>query len=258
MKKQAVMLMLILPTLLPALYLVSCKQQPVHSSTANEIVEAAIEAITDLDTYRFIIDRVITVNNERGQADYVWDFDGAVNGIDKQMYQKVHISFKEATGNSGEYHEEEYLVDSWLYEKFNDDPWRKSRAEYYWGNRNYAVQQLDTLTNLAPAELIGTDTIDEIEYYKMRLQPSKASLWSWITSQTWSQVLEGHEQELTEEIIGDCSIFQWIAKDTYFLTKSTIEITFQVNSDTITYHEIVTIYHLNEPVSITLPPETGP
>jgi hypothetical protein len=107
-------------------------------------------------------------------------------------------------------------------------------------------------------ELISIDTVSGVVCYKVQLQPDKVSLWSWITFQGWSQVLEGHEQELNEDIVSDYSILQWIAKDTHFLIKTVVNITFEVDADTIVYTETVLIRHANEPISIELPPEAEP
>jgi hypothetical protein len=256
MKKSFIIYMVSFPLTLCAL-LVSC-QQSAPASTANEIAQEAIEAIAELDTYQFNIDRIITITNEEGQASYVWDIYGAVDEIEKEIHHTMQIRGKEASGYSVEYNHEEYMVGNWLYEKFDDDPWSKSQSEHYWHNRDYASQQLDLLTTLIPVELIGIDTVDGVDCYKVQLQPDKVSLWSWITLQGWGQVLEGHQQELTGDIVSDYSIFQWITKDAYFLIKSVVDVAFKVNSDTIVYTETVLLHHLNEPVSIELPTEAEP
>ena len=255
MKKLAFTHALILFIFLSMSPVVACKKQSAPTTTVDEIAQAAVKAIAGLNTYRFDFDRIITVTSKEGQATYAIDIYGAIDEAEKEMHHNMQISGKEASGYSIESHYKMYMVGGWRYLKSDNNAWEKSQSEYYWDNYDYAGEQLDLLTMLAPEVFLNTETVNGVDCYKLKLEPDKVTLWSWIVSQAWSQVLEGHEQELTEDIVTDYSIFQWIARDTYFLVKSTVDITMTIDTHIIVYTKTVLIHHFNEPISIELPPE---
>ncbi len=253
---KGIALLLVMSVLLFGTVIPGCKGAEEKAPAAKEIVEAAIEAVTQLNTYRFrTADYMDMVTEGTGQTG-VWkiEIEGAVDEAGRKMLKSIQFNFKEqgATSRSSM---DIYLVGGWAYIKSDDNSWDRSQSsEDYWEQQDAMSQQLGLLTKLAPVELLGTETVNGVESYKLQLKPEKRAVWSWIVSQGWSQILEGHKQEFTADIVSDYLILQWVAKDTHFLVKSAMEITMRIDADTIVYSTTVLMQDFNMSVTIELPP----
>jgi hypothetical protein len=74
-----------------------------------------------------------------------------------------------------------------------------------------------------------------------------------------------------EEVLSDISVKQWIAKDTYFTRKTTVDLTLELTPEALGMEAdpesdldatadiaiVINMYHINEAVTIELPPEAA-
>ena len=82
---------------------------------------------------------------------------------------------------------EMYVLDGWVYMKMAapDVPspmsgWMKFQVPAgYWEDQDVAAQQLDLLESTFEVELLGTDVVDGIECYKLRVTPDLEKLRAW-------------------------------------------------------------------------------
>lgn len=147
-----------------------------------------------------------------------------------------------------------YVVDGWQYTRMEmpgmPSYWQKSRVS----EDDLEKRDITTLvTDFSEVELLGSEMVNGTECYKLRVTPDTERLWQ------WSQTLEGTEgldpTLSPEEVISDFSLIVWVAKDTYFPAKISVEITMTIEGEAMGMVMTMLIHHINEPVTIELPPE---
>lgn len=120
--------------------------------------------------------------------------------------------------------------------------------------------EVDFLTQFADMEVLGTEMVDGVECYKLRVTPDMGKTWAWALGQPGMEGLPADLQgmeDLMEDLISDFSIVEWIAKDTYFPMKFVMAMTFTTEEGPVDVTMTGLIHHINEPMSIELPPEAA-
>jgi len=229
---------------------------PPTGISAEQIAEAAMAAGARLDTCQFDVDMDMAV---AGKTSMTMDMNGAVDKADRKMHADMQMTT--LTPESVEMGMEMYLVGGWMYMKMEIPGmpsemsiWMKSQIpQDAWKQQDVVTQQLDLLADFVEVGLLGTKMIGGIECYKLRVAPDLEKLW------TWAQMQEGMEEQAPdldpEDVISDFSILQWVATDTYFPVKSTVDMTMTIEAESIDLHMTMLMHHINEPVTIELPPE---
>lgn len=238
--------------------------------SAEEIAEAAIAAFTEIDTYQFDMDVDITYTGEALFPAMTMSGSGAFDRVNRRVYQNSQISMV-MMGMTIETYSETYILGDWMYMK-TEIPgipgmplvplemftWQKMRLpEGYWEQADIITQQYDLLMGFIEVELLGTETVNGVECYKLRLTPDMEKLWQ------WAQMQEGIGDQISElaleEAISDFSIIQWVDKDSYFILKSVTGMTFTIGAGggafTTSSTQTILMHNINEPVTIELPPE---
>ena len=236
--------------------------------TVEGIVEDAIAADAELDTCQFDLDMTMdiqmTMRGETFEATMTSDMSGAIDEPNEEMYMDMVIIMKMTGEPDTDMSTEMYVVDDWMYMNMTvpDEPtgWTKAPVEVGdWEEQDVASQQIDWLLD-AEVQFLRSETVNGTECYVLEVRPDLEKLWALM------QLAAGADEELPpevdlSEIITDFSVEQWIAKDTYFIRKSTVEMTmaFSFEGFEMTYDIAATIliYDINEPVTIELPPEAA-
>ena len=224
----------------------------------EQIVEAAMAAGARLDTCQFDVNMEMAV---AGKTSMMMDMNGAVDEADRKMHADMQM--RTLTPESVEMGVEMYLMDGWVYMKMEIpgmpsemSTWMKSQiSQDAWEQQDVVSQQLDLLADFVEVELLGTEMIGRTECYKLRVTPDLEKLWA------WAQMQEGMEEQAPgldpEDVVSDFSILQWVATDTYFPLFHTVSMTMTIETETIDLHMTMLIHHINEPVTIELPPEAA-
>ena len=224
--------------------------------SAEEIAVAAIEAMSSgFNTYQFDMDMEMTTTEEISMNMTV-GASGAVDMEAMKMFMDMAMGM-EMIGLSIQVDMEMYLIDDWMYVKAEmlgmPPEWEKTQApEGYHDQIVIADQQLDLLPDFVGVELLGTETVNGVECYKLQVTPDMESLWAWAQMQEGTEELEDLD---LEEVLTDYSYIEWIATDTYFIVKSIVEMTMAVDLTTLSMTVTTSMDHINEPVTIELPPE---
>lgn len=240
-----------------------------------EIRDETIVAGAELDTYQLdgvmTMNMLMTIDGEIFVASMLVDMDGAIDKSNAEMYTDMDIIMKMTGEEDIEMSMGMYMVDDWIYigmDMFGTDMmWLKTWMEAGdWYEYDIVTQQLDILSDVE-VELVGTDTVGGIECYVLDVMPDIEELWAMME---FMGAEAGLPPELDlEDVITDYAVRQWVAKDTYFTLKTTESLTmvftpesfgippelvgeFYVTADMAI---VITLHHINEPVTIELPPE---
>jgi hypothetical protein len=242
---------------------------------AEEIRDEAIAVDAELDTYQFDGDMTMvmgmTMMGETFEITMVTNAEGAIDYPNETMCVDLTM-FMEMEGQEGMLMSTGmYLVEDWVYvgmEMPGEPPmWLKAPLmEGMWAEQDIMAQQLNILSDVE-VEFLGNETVDGTGCYVLDVTPDMEKLGALMQ-------LMGAEEGLPpdldlEDVITDFSVRYWIAADTYFTLKVSEDITMVFTPESFgippelvgefdaTAHMAITItmHHINEPVSIELPPE---
>ena len=254
---------------------VACCAGEAPPMLAEEIRDEAIAVDAELDTYQFEMEMTMvmgmTMMGETFQMAMVMDAEGAIDYLNETLYVDMTMT-AEVTGEEDmEMSMAVYIVEDWMYmgEQMPGEAavWQKvPLPEEMWAQYDLVAQQLDALSD-ADVEFVRNETVGGAECYVLDVTPDIEKLWA-LTQ------LGGAGEGLLpvpnlEELISDFSVRYWIAQDTYFIRKTTADITMVLTPEALgippelageldaaaDIATTITMRHINEPVSIELPPE---
>lgn len=244
--------------------------------SAQEIIDGVIESLDDITTYQFDMemnmDMAIEAEDESFEQSMGMDFSGALDLENREMRMDMTVSmvmFGEDMEVSGEI----YLIGDMVYTMVEDPEmgsmWSKSEIpEGFWEQMNQVEPQIELL-EVVQVEVLGSEKVKGVDCYMLQLTPNIEQLWQLAMQQagvTGEEMLPDVAEEYLQDIFKNFSVKQWIAKDTYFLTKAEIDMAIELTPEALGYPEeegIMTMdiamdllaYNYNQPVSIVLPPE---
>lgn len=249
--------------------------------SAQEIVDGATQALDDIRTYEFEMDTTLDMAGEvEGEAfemtmgivsSSALDLDN--RQIELNMAVNVALPEEDEIGMTVE----AYLIDNMGYSMMDfpgtDPTWEKEEvSEAEWEEVIEVISLAESQVELletAKVEVIGSEKVKGVDCYVLQVTPDMAQLWETVMQQaTLGFGGEIGWPALTEEILDKASysfsVKQWIAKDTYFLTKVEIDIAIELTAEAMGVEEgeasidsamTMLMYNYNQPVSIELPPE---
>ncbi len=248
--------------------------------SAQEIIDGVIEAQDDIRTYQFDVDMTMDmafeVEDEAFEQDMAMGFSGALDLENRQMIMDMTMStemFEEALEISAEM----YIIGDMVYTMVEDPEtgsmWEKSEmTPEFWEEVNQYINQVEPqmeLLEVVQVEVIGSEKVGGVDCYVLQLTPDMEQLWQLAMQQsgvTGELVLPDIGEEFLREAFKNFSVKQWVAKDTYFLTKVEMYMAIELTPEALGYPEeegLMTMditmnllaYNYNQPVSIELPPE---
>ena len=253
------------------LSLAACAKEPL----AQEIVDGVIESLQDIKTYQFDMDMTMDMAAEaEGEAvemTMVMDSSGALDIENGQMRMDMTMSMA-MPGLEMEMGMEMYLIGDMMYmfmEILGMEPmWVKSEMpEGTWEEMSQTEAQIELL-EAAEVEVIGTERIRGIDCYVLEVTPDMEQLWQMVMQQAelTGEPMPDVAEEFIQEMFRSFSVKQWVAKDTYFLTKAELDMAVELTPEAMGLPEeegVMTMdmtvnllcYDYNQPVSIELPPE---
>lgn len=246
-------------------------------TTAEQIRDQAITACDELDTCQFEMDTAIDMSvaeeEEITNLLMILNASGAMDRPSETMYMDIHMTLNVSGTELMEISTEAYIVEDWIYigQEFPPEPatWTKSPlTDEVWEEEDIVSQQLNLLLDV-DVELLGTEAVDGTECYVLELTPDMEKLGALMQ---WAGGEGALPPDLDlEEVLTDFSVMQWIAKDTYFTRKTTVNLLMVFTPESLgltpepyssfvpTADMAITIFmhHINEPVTIELPPEAA-
>jgi len=253
----------------------------VESPSAQEIVDGATQALDDIRTYEFEMDTTLDMAGEvEGEAFEMTMGIVSSSALDLDNRQiELNMAVNVAMPEEDEMWMtvEAYLIDNMGYAMMDfpgtDPTWEKEEvSEAEWEEVIEVISLAESQVELletAEVEVIGSEKVKGVDCYVLQVTLDMAQLWETVMQQaTLGFGGEIGWPALTEEILDKASysfsVKQWIAKDTYFLTKVEIDMAIELTAEAMEVEEgavsidsamTVLAYNYNQPVSIELPPE---
>ena len=244
--------------------------------SAQEIVDGVFEPPDDISTYQFDMDMTMDMAGEAEgevfEAAMAVDFSGTVDVENRQMKADMTMNMAMPGEDEMEMGMEMYLISDMMY-MMMDVPemgpmWMKSEMpEGTWEEMSQVESQIELL-EVAQVKVIGSETVRGVDCYVIQLIPDVEQLWQLVMQQAevTGEGMPDVEEGFLQEMFRSFSVKQWIAKDTYFLTKAEIDMVVELTPEAMGYpgeEGVMTMdiaisllaHSYNQPVSIVLPPE---
>jgi len=249
--------------------------------SAQEIIAGVTESLDDITSYQFDMDMTMDMAGEaEGEAfemTMTMGFSGALDLENRQVRADITMSMVVPGEDEMEVGMEIYIIDdmgymmtdmlemepTWMKEEISEADWEEVSE-----GMRLAEPQLELLQG-AQVEVIGSETVKGIDCYVFQLIPDMGQLWQTVMQHTrvaGEEILPEVEEIFLEEVFRSFSVKQWVAKDTYFITKAEIDMVMELTPEAMGFPEeegemtmnitmTLLAYDYNEPVSIELPPE---
>ena len=272
----------LIAALLTVLVLGGCTEEAL---TAEQIVAKAVAAADGVESYRAEMDMGVTTKGEADgeSVDWTMSMDGsaAIDQANHKMAITIHTNTEglppsESVANPiASVDMEMYMMDdtmyvkadlpvigsTWIKQEVPEGAWEGDSPVALWANQFTLEQQLELLES-TNAELLGEETVDTVDCYKLTMSPDLANLLSIMNQAGLPDIPE--EELDVESLFEEISIVQWFAKDTFLLRKSQVRMVMSVSPETvgpsgvegevsIDMHMNVWAHDYNESLDIQLP-----
>ena len=259
---------------------VACAGEP----SAQEIVSGVIGSLDDISTYQFDMDMTMEAAGEAEGEAFEMTMTMGISGALDVENRQVGLDMTMNTALPGEDEMdivmEMYLIGNMAY-MMMDEPetgpmWMKQEiSETDWEELSEQLSEQIAMTEpqiellqTAQVKVIGSEKVRGVDCYVLQLTPDMEQLWQLVMQQTavaGEEMLPDVAEEFLQEMFRSFSVKQWVAKDTYFLTKTKIDMAMELTAEAMGFPEegeitmdigmIYLEYNHNQPVSIVLPPE---
>ncbi|MDY6916995.1 MAG: DUF6612 family protein [Chloroflexota bacterium] len=248
---------------------------PSSEMSAEQIADQAVAASAEVDTCQFDMDMTMDMSFTEAGETYEIPFtvtsEGAVDKPNAKLFTASAMAMEIPGEGTMELSIQTYIVDRWMYlgMEMPGVPlvWVKSPMETQdWEGMDVVSGQMDLLLDVE-VDLVGTEAVDGTECYVLEIVPDMDSLWALVEMAGGD---EGLPSDLDpEELITDVSVTQWVAQDTFFTRKTAIDLTMALTPEALGVSSeeagdfdgtaelalVTTMHHINQPVTIELPPE---
>ena len=243
--------------------------------STQEIVNGVFKSLDNIRTFQFDMDMTMDMSGEvEGEAlemTMVMDSSAAVDVENRQMRMNMTMDMVLPDEGEMEIGMEYYLINDVMY-IFMEGPeiapmWMKLKMpEGTWEEMSQTESQIEILKT-AQVKVMGSEKVKGIDCYVFQLTPDMEQLWQIAMQQAavgGEEVLPDVPEEFFQEMFRSFSVKQWIAKDTYYLTKVETDMAIELTAEVMEVEEggmsmdiaqTLFIYNYNEPISVVLPPE---
>jgi hypothetical protein len=243
--------------------------------STQKMVDAVLESLDDITTFQFDMDMTVDMSGEtEGEAfemTMAMDSGAEVDVENREMGMTLNMDMAVPDEGEMKIGMEYYLIKDVLYmstEGLEIDPmWMKlTMPEGTWEEMSQAGSQIELLKT-AQVKVIGSEKVRGMDCYVFELTPDMEQLWQIAMQQSavgGAEMLPDVPEEFFQEMFRSFSIKQWIAKDTYYLTKAKMDMAIELTAEAMEVEEggmsmdiaqTLFIYDYNEPISVVLPPE---
>lgn len=246
--------------------------------SAEEIVTAILDSQQNIETYQLDMDMEmdITVEAEGETIEIYAGIDGSGSMDVKNTVMQMVMNINMAMPDEGEIEMTEtvYLIDNMMYigvdmpAFMGGSTWMKARMPEYMPEEMNQVLSLTALIKTAEITVLGSEIVNGVDCYVVEVVPDADQVWELVMQQ--SDVAGETLPDIADEVIRDMfdsfSVKYYVAKNTYFLMRSAIDMTIELTPDdlgfpgeegsmTMNITMDLLAYDYNLPVSIELPPE---
>jgi hypothetical protein len=268
--------------LVVAVSITSCigvTKDEVELPTAQEIIDEVIESFDNIKAYQFDMDmdqdQVGETEGVAFERAVTIDNSGALDLEDMQMRASLSMRVVEPGEDEVVEAMEMYIIDNMMYAKpevsGEESVWMKSELPAGTWEMMKGISALENYLDLletAQVEVIGSEEVNEVDCYVLQLTPEMEQLWRSVGP---GGIGEGRiaptiPRDFLQDIFQSFSIKHWIAKNTYFIMKTEIDMITELTAEVQEYFGeegtismdtslVFQAYNYNQPVSIELPLE---
>ncbi len=247
--------------------------------SAQEIIGAVIESMSDMRTYQFESNMIISATGEADGESFEMTMDmtltGAVDIENRQMGTEITMGAEMPGQDDMDMGMAVYVVDDTVYTKMDffgfDDMWVKSEiTDEAWDEMSQIVELIEPYVELLEAARVrvtGIEQVAGVDCYVLELNPDMEQLWQLAMQQAevTDTELPAPTEDFISEMFRDFSVKQWVSTDTFFITRVVIEMSVELTPEEMGFPDeegvlsmdilmYLLAHDYNQPVSIILPP----
>lgn len=274
---------LLLITILMAVSVVGRAALPMSSTvlaaepTAEEIVMNATEAGANLRSYKYAVDMKMDMEATSGpipmKFSTLLNGKGAIELLKKEMQMTMNMAMEGLPDSQKfETQAEMYIVGEWMYMRIEmpgiPRQWMKTKLTHeIWKKQQSQVGvPSDWLNTAVEITLEGSEDVEGIPSYIIKITPDLGAAFQWLSQQEGNPLKNQDltAQDLTQ-MFKKLSVKQWIAKDSYLITKVDMVMTLEMADPSMGPSQklmmnmkmAMTLTDHNQPVSINLPADAA-
>lgn len=246
--------------------------------SAQDIIDHAKSGTAKLTSYQYNVGMSLkmagTIKNQTQNYNITASGDGANDVTNQKMQMNLNMDLEYPGGGKITLPMVLYLVDGWQYVKVSipsagGTQWLKTKMDpQSFAAKDQTGQALEMLKSAVKVNVIGTEDVDGTSCYVLQVDPDLTVLSEWLKSLQGMTNVTGSQPNVDiSKFVKNLSIKIDITKDNYILKKSDMTATIALNgadlgssaqpSDNVTMDmsQTVKMTQINQPVTITLPPE---
>jgi hypothetical protein len=253
-----------------------CAEGKLSEEEIDLIAAKAATATTEVDTVRFDMDMLMTIEMigvQPGGITVVVDGSATIDNADREMQMLMNMNTELPGEGELETVMDLYIIGEWLYMKIDipgaGEQWLKMElTEEMWEMQNQIEPQIEMLQSAVEVNLLGSEDVNGTPCYVVEIIPSMEALSDLLAQQQTPGMedLDFGELNLTD-LFEKMSIIEWVAKDSYLLMKSEINMLMELSAEdvgatqgdfekmTMDMNMEMILYDYNQAVSIELPQE---
>ena len=210
----------------------------IDGMTGEELLDQVIAADDSINTCKMLLD----IEMESMGISMSFDGRGAIDRSAKEMSMDM--------GDLASV----YIIDGWMYMHEEYTGWVKMElTEDMWEENEQIAGQMDILAQYLDVKILGTEQVMGAECYVLEVVPDLQALWDWAMQE---EGMEGFDIDVDlDELIKEFTFKVWIEKDTFYMTQGSISMVMEVFGQKMSMLQTITLYDINQPVSIYLPYE---
>ena len=223
--------------------------------TAEEIRDKSVEAMVKVDTYAFDMNvGMLMKMNESGfmginNMEMEIDGKSKVDTKNKKMYMEMDIDMMGMSMGT-----EIYFIEDMQYMQFFGMWMKNETTDDIWDKQNYANQQADLMKS-AKVELLDSEEVDGVDCYVLKVTPDVEKMFEMASQVGGTSTMPDDMLENISDTIKSMELKQWIAKDSYLITKTVMGMQTESEGTSMDMNMTMKMYDYNKPMDIVLPEE---
>jgi outer membrane lipoprotein-sorting protein len=271
--KKLLLLSLALVLSFTLVFSIGCKEK-LPQEEIDQIIAGATAA--SYDTVSFDMDLPMTVKAEGGSEPGTMTAEmsgtGAIDILNRAMQMTMGMEISVPGTGSQEISAEIYVLEGWMYTGVDipgvGENWMKIElTEPVWQQQVQVEQFVELLATAVEVDYKGTETVNGVECYVFEIEPNMDTLRDLLLQETSSLGMMDLSGLDVAELYQELSVKEWLAKDSYLLQRTEVEMTMEVSPDdvgatsddfekmSIDIKMTTRFYAYNQPFNVVLPPE---
>jgi len=273
MKKIAVLSILIITAVLTIL--TSCTDDALTQEEIEQLVNDVLVTNAEVKTCKFDMDTLTTIEtaggSDSGEGVMTGHGFGAIDSVNKRMQLVLNMDINMPEQNKQTMSIESHIDGGWMYITMNlpeeeEKQVKMQMPDDMWDKQSQLEQQARLLRTAEEVVSLGTGNVDGTSCYLVEIVPATDFLDEYL-SQIEMPEIEGIEPlDINfRDMIKGMSFKQWIAKDSYLILRSAIQVSMEIlpedvgatkeDFEKITLNQTseMSFYDFNEAVYIEIP-----